>query len=332
MTAPLKQTVTRGSTVAVGWLALGVLLAWTAHSLVPVVGLLTWSVLLGLVAGNIAVIRTGTRVPLAALTKRVLRIGVVLLGLGLSAGAVLSLGLPVLGLVAAVLGLTLAGTTLLGLRLGLGGPRSLLLGTGFAICGASAIAAMEEHAGADEEDVAVAVGMVTLFGTVAMVGLPLLQEPLGLSATSFGIWVGASVHEVGQVVGAAGGAGAFALGLAVVVKLTRVLLLAPVVLAVAAWRRRRARRTGGAVPPVVPVFVAGFVLCVALRSTGLLPEWFLAVAEVLQQVTLAAALFGMGTAVRLRALAARSGPALVVASVSTLFIAGASLAGVLALA
>ncbi|GAB3994128.1 hypothetical protein GCM10029992_07660 [Glycomyces albus] len=258
------------------------------------------------------------------MTRRLLRAGVVLLGLGLSAGAVLGLGLPLLGMVSAILLVTLAGTTWLGRRLGLSGPRSLLLGTGFAICGASAVAAMEEHAEASEEDVAVAIGMVTLFGTAVMVALPLLQHPLGLSETAYGIWVGASVHEVGQVVGAASGAGAFALGIAVVVKLTRVLLLAPVVLVVSAWRRHRARRTGGAIPPVLPMFVAGFLICVALRSSGLLPESFLAVAGVLQQAALAGALFGMGTAVRLRSLAAHSGPALLVAAASTLLIAGAS--------
>jgi uncharacterized integral membrane protein (TIGR00698 family) len=333
MTTPLRHLLPRTSEprVALCWLTFGALCSWLAHLLVPAIGLLTWAVLIGLVAGNTRAVRQGTRLPLAAFTKRLLRVGVVLLGLGLSVGAVLSLGLPLLGLVAAVLVVTLAGTTWLGLRLGLGGPRSLLLGTGFAICGASAIAAMEEHADASEEDVAVAVGMVTLFGTAAMVALPLLRHPLGLSDAAFGIWVGASVHEVGQVVGAAGGAGAFVLGLAVVVKLTRVLLLAPVVLAVATWRRRRARHTGGTVSPVVPMFVVGFLLCVAARSTGWIPDGLLAVAAVLQQMVLGAALFGMGTAVRLRALAAHSGPALAVAAVSTLLIAGVSLAGILVL-
>jgi uncharacterized membrane protein YadS len=80
------------------------------------------------------------------------------------------------------------------------------------------------------------------------------------------------------------------------------------------------------------MFVLGFLLCVALRSTGLLPDGVLAVAGVLQQVALTAALFGMGTAVRLRTLAAHSGPALAVAAASTLLIAGVSLAGVLVLA
>ena len=130
----------------------------------------------------------------------------------------------------------------------LGAARSLLIGTGFAICGASAIAAMEDTAGADEEDVAVGIAMVTLFGTVAMVLLPLLAGPLGLSDVQFGIWAGASIHEVGQVVAAAGAGGAAVVAIAVVVKLTRVLLLAPVVATVsvrqAAGRVRRPAASG----------------------------------------------------------------------------------------
>jgi uncharacterized integral membrane protein (TIGR00698 family) len=330
MIAALKEQTTRRAPIAIAlaWSAIGAAGAWFAHLLVPTVGLLTWAVLLGLAVGNTGAVRRGVRRPLAAATRRFLRIGVVLLGLGLSAGAVLGLGLPLVGLVAATLVATLAATTWLGRRLGLGGPRSLLLGTGVAVCGASASAAMEEHAEASEEDVAAAVGMITLFGTAAMIGLPLLRGPLGLSDAAFGVWVGASVHEVGQGGGAASGAGAAALGLAVVVKLTRVLLLAPVVLAVATWRRRRARRGGGAVPPAVPLFVAGFVGCVALRTTGLVPEPVLAVAGVVQQIALAAALFGMGAAVRLRALAVHSGPLLAVSAAATLLIAALALAGV----
>ena len=109
---------------------------------------------------------------------------------------------------------------------------------------------MEETAGADEEDVTVAIAMVTLFGTIALVLLPLLQGPLGLTDLQFGVWAGASVHEVGQVVAAASPAGAAVLAIAVVVKLTRVVMLAPVVAAVSVIQRmtstgRRRPRAAG---------------------------------------------------------------------------------------
>jgi uncharacterized integral membrane protein (TIGR00698 family) len=258
---------------------------------------------------------------------------VVLLGFSLSLGSIVGLGAPVIALVVVTLFVTLAATTWIGLRLGLGRPRSLLIATGFAICGASAIAAMEENAEADDEDVAVAVAMVTICGTAAMIVLPILQGPLGLSDAQFGSWAGASVHEVGQVVAAASPAGAAAVGVAVVVKLTRVLLLAPVVAGVSCSRRRRLRLTAGPdqqpqLPPLIPLFVLGFLVCVAARSTGMLPEPALSLIETAQTVTLGAALFGMGTGVRVASLARGSGRAIVLAVVSTLVVGSISLAGV----
>ena len=93
-----------------------------------------------------------------------------------------------MALVVGALLTTLLGTMWLGRKAGLGNPRSLLLGTGFAICGASAIAAMQQNADADEDDVAASIGMVTIFGTLAMVGVPLPQASLDLNERQLGIW------------------------------------------------------------------------------------------------------------------------------------------------
>ncbi|MGN6574924.1 MAG: YeiH family protein [Nocardioides sp.] len=306
--------------------------ALLGHHFVPSLGVLTWAVLLGAVAANSGVLPASTRPGLKFATKRLLRVGVVLLGFSLSLLAIGALGAPMIALVVVTLFTTLIATTWLGTKLRLGPARSLLIGTGFAICGASAIAAMEENAEADDDDVAVAIAMVTLCGTAAMVILPLLQEPLGLSAEQYGAWAGASVHEVGQVVAAASPAGAAAVAVAVVVKLTRVLLLAPVVAGVSVRRRLRARADGADIstsrPPIVPGFVLGFLGCVVIRSAGLVPDALLPVIEVLQTATLAAALFGMGTGVHLRSLARSSGRALALSILSTLLIAGVALTGV----
>jgi uncharacterized integral membrane protein (TIGR00698 family) len=304
-----------------------------AHRFVPAIGVLTWAVALGMLAGNTRLLPGPARQALGGLTRRLLRIGIVLLGFSVSFGAIAALGLGTVALVAGTLVATLLGTTWLGNRLGLGRARSLLIGTGFAICGASAIAAMEETARADEDDVAVGIAMVTLFGTLAMVLLPLLWHPLGLSDQQYAVWAGASVQEVGQVVAAAGAGGAAVVGVAVVVKLTRVLLLAPVVAAVSVRRRLASGDAdpGGKRPPVVPLFVLGFVACVAVRSTGTVPAGALEVISQVQVAALAAALFGMGAGVRLRSLLRGGGPVLAVAAASTVFIAGLALAGVLLL-
>ena len=313
--------------------AFGVGLAQVGHVLVPDVGLLTWSVLLGAVATNTGIVPRAAEPGLRLATKKLLRLGVALLGLSLSVEAIVALGLPVIALVVLTLLATLLATNWLGHRMGLGSARSLLLATGFAICGASAIAAVQSSTDADDDDVALAVAMVTLCGTTMMLTLPLLQEPLHLTSHEMGVWIGASVHDVGQVVGAASAVGASALGVAVVVKLTRVLMLAPIVSAVSALRSRRARTQGATAPgaprpPVVPLFVLGFLGCVALRSTVVLPQALLDGVAVVQGVALAAALFGMGTGVRLRTLLRGSGRATVLAVGSTLLIATVSLGGI----
>ncbi|PJJ57220.1 putative integral membrane protein (TIGR00698 family) [Mumia flava] len=317
-------------------LAVGVAAAMLAHRLVDAVGLLTWAILFGVVAANARAIPDSARPTVDAATRRLLRAGIVLLGLSLSVGSIVALGLPLILLVVITLSTTLVVTTWLGRRLGLPGPQALLIGTGFAICGASAIAAMRENADADEDDVAVAVAMVTLFGSVMMVALPMLQGPLGLSDAQLGVWAGAGVQEVGQVVGAAGAAGATAVGVAVVVKLTRVLLLAPVVAGVSVVQRLRVRRAAtssdrASLPPVAPLFVVGFLACVALRSLGLVPDAALAPIAHVQDVALAAALFGMGTAVHLPSLVRSGGRAAVVATASTLLVGTLALAGAIAL-
>lgn len=306
------------------------------HAAVEAVGVLTWAVLLGAVAANARALPSSARPGLRLAVKKLLRVGVVLLGFSLPLLSILQLGVPVIGLVVLTLTTTLGVTTWLGLRMGLGRARSLLIATGFAICGASAIAAMEKTAEADEDDVATAVAMVTIWGTVAMIAIPLLQGPLGLSDQELGVWAGASVHEVGQVIAAAGPAGAAAVSLAVVVKLTRVLLLAPVVAGVSVLQRRSQPLPDGASaagkrPPLVPVFVLGFLVCVALRSLGLVPDAALPLIEHAQTLALAAALFALGTGVRLRTLRQSGGSALALGAVSTLLVAGLSLPFVVSL-
>lgn len=321
--------------------AAGTAAAMAGHLVIPQVGVLTWAVALGAVAANVNLLPQSTGPGLRLATKKLLRIGVVLLGFSLSLSAIASLGTSLIALVLLTLFSTLILTTWLGLRMGLGRPRSLLIATGFSICGASAIAGMEETAEADEDDVTVAIAMVTICGSVVMVALPLLQAPLSMSDAQLGAWAGASVHEVGQVVAAASPAGTAAVAVAMVVKLTRVLLLAPVVAGVNLLRRRELARAAErenlalgpprAIPPLVPLFVLGFLGCSVVRTTGLLPEGLLIWLGQLQTVALGAALFGLGTGVRLSYLFRNSGPVLLLSIVSTLLITAVSLGGVLLL-
>ncbi|HKT00041.1 MAG TPA: putative sulfate exporter family transporter [Rugosimonospora sp.] len=327
-TAPARKRRPLMLLPALAVTAVGLAGATLGHRLVPQVGLLTWAVALGVLAANLNLIPRGSRSGLAHLTRKLLRVGVILLGFSISLHAVAALGPRVLALVAGVLGATLAFTYWLGSRMRLGGPRSLLIATGVAICGASAIAAMEETAGGDEEDATAAIAMITLWGTASMIALPLLQRGLVLSGTQFGVWAGASVHEVGQVVATASPVGTAALTVAVVVKLTRVLLLAPVVATVSTVRRWTSPRPdqGQRRPPLVPLFVLGFLACAGLRSSGVVPAPVIGWIGTLQATSLGAALFGMGVSVHLASLVKRSAKLLAVAAIATLFISATALA------
>ncbi|MFF4327878.1 YeiH family protein [Streptomyces sp. NPDC048387] len=327
---------TSGPWPGLGLAAAGVLVAWSVHRLVPGVPMLTASVVLGIAVAHTPGVRSFVRGParpgLSLAGKRLMRIGIVLLGLGLGLDQVLRLGWSTVAMVSAVVAATFFGTVWLGRRLGLPGDQPLLIATGYSICGASAIGAVSEVSGSDEEDVAASVALVTLCGTLAIAVLPLLQGPLGLSDLSFGRWVGASVHDVGQVVATAQTAGPAALGEAVLVKLMRVALLAPLVAAVAfsmRARRRGVRTASGKRPAPVPLFVAGFLATAALRATGLLPHVALDWAHTAQEVLLAAALFGLGSAVHLPSLARTGGRAALLGLGAWVVVAGVSYAGVL---
>lgn len=332
--------------------AIGLGLAEGVHALLPGVPMLTVAVVLGVVAAHLPGVRPFVRgrgrAGLSTAGKRLMRAGIVLLGLKLSIGDVIGLGWETVAMVLGVVLVAFFGIWWLGRKLGLPGDQPLLIATGYSICGASAISAVSGALGKEEDDerlaadVATSVALVTLCGTLAIAVLPLLQHPLGLDTVQFGRWVGAGVHDVGQVVATAQTAGPAALGEAVLVKLIRVAMLAPLVAGVAVACRRRARAmagdrqaagggqaASGRRPAVVPLFLIGFVAMTALRSTGLLPAGLLDAAATAQELLLAAALFGLGTAVHLPTLARSGARTAVLGLASWVVIAAASYGGVL---
>lgn len=281
-------------------------LAWLVHLAIPAVPLLTLAVAAGIVVAQVPLAREALdgvlRPGVAVASRTLLRAGIVLLGLKLSLVDIAGLGWVGIATTVGVVVLAFAGTWALGRALGLPGREPLLVASGFAICGASAIGAMAAATRARDEEQAHPVALVTLCGTLAIAVLPALWHPLGLTATGFGHWVGAGVHDVGQVVATAQVAGSAALAVAVVVKLTRVLMLAPMVAIAAAIERRRSTDAAGPRPAIVPLFIAGFLAAVLVRTFVDVPEPVLAAADLVQTTLLAMALFALGTSVRVAAL------------------------------
>jgi len=317
--------------------AAAVAVALTVHALLPGLPAMTMAVLLGLLAANLPGLSRwsagAARPGLDFAGKHLMRSGIVVLGLKVSVMDVLGLGWPALLLITAVVLAAFAGTYGIGRLFRLPAPVSLLIATGFSICGASAIGAMAAVRRIRQQDTVLPIALVTLCGTLAIGVLPLLIGPLGLSPEAFGAWTGASVHDVGQVVATAQTAGASALAVAVIVKLTRVLLLAPMVAAAGLQHRfgSSGAAAGGKLPPVVPLFVAGFIAMTALRSTGWLAPGVLEAAALLQDLLLGMALFGLGSAVRIGLLLRTGTPALLAALASWLLIAALGLAAAVVL-
>ena len=322
-----------------GLAAVGAAAGFGVHLLVPVIPWLTASIVLGVIVGCIRPARPaldGALQPgLAVASRRLLRVGIVVLGLQLSLTDIVKLGwLAVLAIVALVV-VSFVITWAIAKALRLPGDEPTMLAAGFSICGVSAVGAMSAARGSDPKDTGTPIALVTLYGTAAIAVLPALAVPLGLDAGTFGHWVGASVHDVGQVVATAGTAGAAALAVAIVVKLTRVLMLAPMVAITSITTRRRAARLPAAEsvasprPPIVPFFIIGFVVLVLVRTFVPVPDAVLAAANVVQSALLAAALFAIGASLRLERLI-RSGPrALLAGALSWIAILGLALAAAL---
>ena len=301
-----------------------------------VISPLVIAVVLGALTSNLGWLPENCRIGLGFAARNLLRLGIVLLGLQLSFSQVRELGAPGLALVIVVVAATFAGTQWLGKKMGLSPGLSLLVATGFSICGASAIAAMRPVSDADDDDMAYAIALVTICGTLAIFLLPAIGELIGFSGAQFGSWVGASVHDVAQTVATAASGNDDAQEAAIVVKLTRVMFLAPLVAAVSFTRRQKLNRTSetgsktqkAKLPPIVPLFIVGFIAAITVNSSFNLPSEFLSNVKWLEKSLLACALVGIGAGVDARKLRRVGSRPLALGLISWMLIATLSALGV----
>lgn len=208
--------------------------------------------------------------------RTVLRLGVALLGARMTLGQVGELGLwPVLMVIGAV-GLVILFGAVLARALGLDRDLGLLTGGAVAICGASAAlalsAVMPRHETSERNTILTVVAVTTL-STMAMVAYPLIAGVLKLADAQTGIFLGGTIHDVAQVVGAGYMISEETGDVSTLVKLVRVAMLVPVVM-VFVWVFRKSREDAGAVTrvPMLPGFLVGFVLLVLINSAGFIPE------------------------------------------------------------
>jgi uncharacterized integral membrane protein (TIGR00698 family) len=241
--------------------------------------------------------------------KQVLRVGVALLGLRITAAQVAALGWHPIVLAVVSIALVIALSMLAARAMGFNTLFGFLSGGATAICGASAAlalaAALPSHP-QKERATLFTVVIVSAFSTLAMIGYPMLAHALGLDSHATGVFLGATIHDVAQVVGAGYGVSKETGDIATLVKLMRVAMLLPVIVVAVMLTRRSAAGEGasGKRPPLLPWFAVAFAVLVAINSTGWLPEAVPALGGDVSRWCLVAAIAAIGMKTQLRDLAA----------------------------
>ena len=262
--------------------------------------------------------------------KRLLRSGVVLLGAQVSVTSLKEIGLKGVLTVMLVVSFTIFGILLLTKIFKVTNELGLLIGVGFGICGATAVAAVRPQTRATEEETSYAIALISLCGTLSIIVLPFLGHLMNLSDATFGAWAGAAVHDVGQVIATASVWNSSAVSAAIVVKLARVCLLAPIVLALAIRHRRFLTSQGELAQssvkvPLIPLFVIGFIVVAVIQNTFTFTPRFHNDIVTLSKVLIGSGLVALGSGVRWKSIRAIGPRPMAMGLFAWLIVAGVSL-------
>jgi len=264
--------------------------------------------------------------------RSLLRLGVALLGVRISAGMVAALGWHLVALVVGAVVATIVLGLLVARFFGHKWRFALLTSGSVAICGASAamaIAAILPKDERSEERLLFTVMGVTIMSTMAMILYPPIVDYLALSDQMAGVFLGGTIHDVAQVAGAGFSVSQEAGDTAVMVKLIRVAMLAPVVLVASVMIRTYATLPEGSEkPPILPGFVIGFLVLATLNSFGMIPTALVDLISQVSRYLLLIAVAAVGMKTNLTQIMNVGGKAIALIIVETLFIAGFVLVGI----
>jgi uncharacterized integral membrane protein (TIGR00698 family) len=261
---------------------------------------LSVSLFIGMLLGNMLRLPGNTRPGIVFAQQRLLRLGVMLFGLHVSVGELLHVGGEAFTVDLIVMAVILIGGSWLGIRVfGLDRDLAIMTAAGSAICGAAAVLATEPVVKGNSAHTSMAVASVVLFGTIAILLYPLIYHFSHTNSEMFGIYVGATVHEVAQVVAVGHSINERVEQTAVIVKLMRVMLLAPVLLLLSVWWRN-----GGHAPDgprhriIIPWFAFGFIAVVVINSVWAMSPALHKGLEIADTLMLAAAMAALGLETR----------------------------------
>ncbi|MCP4547496.1 MAG: putative sulfate exporter family transporter [bacterium] len=283
------------------------------------IGAVALAIILGIVVGN--VLKPGVRFQqgITFSEKHILSFAIALMGVNLNFMTLRELGGNSLLLVIAAMTVTIAISVLLARLFKLDRRFGLLLGIGNGICGSSAIAAAGPLIGAREEEVGLSVAIVNFLGTLGIFLLPFIGTvALGLTNTDSGVLIGNTLQAVGQVVAAGFSISDTTGQAATIVKMTRILMLTPVVL-ILAVSLRRANGDRGGKRPGIPLFITGFVLFTLVPTFNLLSGELIETISGMSHYALIIAMAGIGLKIRLGGILRNGRAALLVGTLTFLF-------------
>ena len=286
-------------------IALGAIATVLGH-LAPVVGAPVIAIVGGIILSLFRQPSERERPGLAFSSKLILQGSIVVLGTGLSLHQVLVTGTSSLPVLLGSLAVSLIGAALLGRAFSIDRDLRTLIGVGTGICGASAIAATNGVISASDSDVSYAIATIFTFNVVAVLTFPTIGHLLSLSPNGFGLWAGTAINDMSSVVAASSVFGHNATSYAIVVKLTRTLMIIPISIGLALWRYRRNRLscTSAQTPfnwrqlyTIVPMFIGWFLLAAIVNTTGVIPgSWHTGLSSIAQiMITIALAAIGLST-------------------------------------
>ncbi len=264
-------------------------------------------------------------------SKAVLRFGVALLGARITASQILELGIMPIATVVGAIASTIALGAFIAKRLRLSQSFGVLSGGAVGICGASAalaIASVLPRTRESERDTILTVVTVTVLSTIAMILYPLFVTSIGLDNVHAGIFLGGTIHDVAQVIGAGYSISPTTGDVATYVKLLRVTMLLPVVFTIALVVNRRAKHGTTGAKASLPLFLVGFAVLVALNSIGLLPKAASDAANVVSRWCLVTAIAALGMKTSFKDLAAVGWKPVVLMALETAWIAAVTFTAV----
>ena len=238
--------------------------------------------------------------------RTVLRVGIALLGMRITLSQITALGWQPIALVLTLVAVTITVSIVVAKMLGFERSFGMLTGGATAICGASAAlalsAALPNHPQKEKATLFTVIG-VSALSTLAMIVYPMIANWLEFSPQLAGVFLGATIHDVAQVVGAGYSMSTETGDTATVVKLMRVAMLLPVIICAAMFTRMQGAETGGERPPLLPWFAVGFLILACINSTGWVPTIVQGGVNEMSRWALIIAISALGMKTRIKELA-----------------------------